>query len=357
MFQVRDIIKAVESSHIKISPLSLLKKNGPIILKRVNKPPPLTHTLSNQTIKAVNPKSNETVKLIPINISSNSSTTPSNYLPIMSPSSFKTYMDGKKVSICNTTSTSILTKPGNLTTVSIAKPNTTSKPATITPVTIGSNLTPIKATTYAPITNPNFPIPICKTGTLTPIAPVSKATTIVSASTSSSSSSSPSASSSPTQNRKIVKVVSNATLLKQNEFGPQVAVKLKNATAYNEMLKPEKLRHIYKCMGRDCAYTTDNPDHFRRHFERHAITCDISSNSMVPYDFKKCAYCYSALGNWYQMELHYEEKHAFCMYQCSYCFYRAISQSYVEIHQVGFNIDFLVHGLILKFFPQFNLSN
>lgn len=332
-------MKAVEGSHIKISPLSLLKKNGPIILKRVGKPSITGHALTGQTIKAVNPKSNETLKLIPINITPTSSvlTTQSNYLPVMSSASFKTYMDSKKVALCNTSTASILNKSGTLTSVSITKPttlNSTAKSATLSPVTIGSNANPIKPATYAPISSPNFTIPICKTGTLTPIAPVAKSSTIVT-------------STPTTPNRKIVKVVSNATLLKQNEFGPQVAVKLKNATAYNEMLKPEKLRHIYKCMGRDCAYTTDYAEHFQRHFERHSITCDISSNSLVPYDFKKCAYCYSALGNWQQMELHYEEKHAFCKFQCSYCFYRAISQSYVELHQVRAIYLILMYGFFL----------
>ena len=352
MFQMSDIRKAVETSHIKVSGLSILKKNGPIILKRLNKPPTAAHTLSNQTIRAVNPKSNETLKLIPINITPTSTVltnSQSNYLPVMNPVTFKTYMDAKKmsvpVSICNTSTSSSLTKPATLTPVAMSKHSTfgpVNKTTTLTSVTISSNLTPTSmvnnlTTTYSSIKPNTFTS--LKPGTLTAIKPstsnpATKTSTLTSLSPINNKPN-PNVISTNSSPLKIVKVMSNSTLLKQKEIlpGPQFAIKLKNAAAYNEMLKSEKLRQLYKCMGRDCAYTTDDVENFQRHFEIHATTCDIN-NSTVPYDFKKCAYCYSALGNWCQMEQHYEEKHAYCEFQCSYCFYRAISQSYVEIHQV-----------------------
>ncbi|XP_033218958.1 zinc finger protein Xfin-like [Belonocnema kinseyi] len=88
-------------------------------------------------------------------------------------------------------------------------------------------------------------------------------------------------------------------------------------------------------MGRECPYTTDYVDNFRRHFNKHFTSYNVNSIGLVPFDFKKCAYCNMTVGDWFQMEKHYEEKHAYCEFQCNYCFYRALTQAYVEIHQAN----------------------
>lgn len=227
----------------------------------------------------------------------------------MSPPSIKTYMDDKNITISNISSP-FLTKSENLTHLTQH-----SKLKNLTPVTIGSNHISTKNTAYTPITNINIS---------TPIAPISNDTAI----------------SSPTQKQNTAIVYNNPLLLKQNDAS-QIVENSKEPTAYNAMLNSEKLQHIYKCMGRYCSFTTDNVDHFQRHFEGHAIICDISSDNMEPYDFKKCAYCYLTLGNWDQLKSHYEQNHVFCIYQCNYCFYRAISHCYVEIHQVRTLLFFL----------------
>ncbi|XP_033210567.1 uncharacterized protein LOC117168827 isoform X2 [Belonocnema kinseyi] len=323
-----DIRKAVETSNLKFSGLSVLKKNGPLILKRVKNPP--SHTLSNQTIRAVNPNSHETVKLIPINITPTSSASQSNYLPIMSPATFKNYMDGKKVSIpASSRANASPTKSATLTSIPISKATTIgslTKTGTLTPVTIAPNFSinnALQNCAYTPI-KPN-PFPSIKAGTITAIKPgtvtLSKTSNVVTSATS--------------PNRKLVTLVGPNTLLKQKEQGPQYAIKMKNMAAYNEMMKPEKLRQLYKCMGRECPYTTDYVDNFRRHFDKHSTSYNVNSTGLVPFDFKKCAYCYMTAGDWFQMEKHYEEKHAYCEFQCSYCFYRAVTQAYVEIHQAN----------------------
>ena len=290
-------------------------------------PPSTAHTLSNQTITALNPKSHETVKLIPVNVTSTSSVLTNSQnqfahnLPIISPATFKTYMDAKKAALPTSVSSASSSKSGTLTHITLSKP--------LTPVALSTNSTSfsinnaLQSCSYSPIKSNTFTsikgstITTLKPGTVT----LSKPSTVVSSSTSPS--------------RKLVTLVGSNAILKQTEFGHKIPFNLKNAAVFNEMTKPEKLRHLYKCMGKDCAYTTDYVEHFRRHFEKHSAVCDAIINSTAPFDFKHCAYCNVVVSNWAQMEQHYEEKHAYCEFQCGYCFYRALTQSYVELHQVG----------------------
>ncbi|XP_078039406.1 uncharacterized protein LOC144471336 isoform X2 [Augochlora pura] len=127
-------------------------------------------------------------------------------------------------------------------------------------------------------------------------------------------------------NYKIVKVLQSPTLLK----GIDPALKLKSSDAYNAMLKTTKLAHLYKCMGRFCHFTTDILEKFQQHYQQHAYE---EEGQKPPFDYQKCAYCYMSLEDWPHMKKHIEEKHAHCRYQCSYCFYRAITMSYVRLHQ------------------------
>lgn len=138
----------------------------------------------------------------------------------------------------------------------------------------------------------------------------------------------------PNLNYKILKVVRTPALIKPKEpVAPTTAVKLKSADAYNAMLKAAKLIHLYKCMARDCRFTTDILTQYQQHYLQHANEIEKKKVS-PPYDYQKCAYCYMVLEDWNQMKIHIDEKHAHCRYQCIYCFYRAVAPSYVQIHQV-----------------------
>lgn len=136
-------------------------------------------------------------------------------------------------------------------------------------------------------------------------------------------------------NYKIVKVVRTpTTILKSNESNVPTAtvVKLKSRDAYSAMLKRTKLTHLFKCMERDCRFTTDVISQYQQHYIQHSNEAEKKKG--VQADYQKCAYCYMVLENWNQMKVHMEEKHAHCRYQCSVCFYRAIVPSYVQVHQV-----------------------
>ncbi|XP_076249064.1 uncharacterized protein LOC143188616 isoform X2 [Calliopsis andreniformis] len=164
-----------------------------------------------------------------------------------------------------------------------------------------------------------FPLSVSKNTVVTPVA-----TRTVTVGTSPQSSN---------LNYKIVKVVRTPTVLKAKDSAtPPTAIKLKSADAYNAMLKIPKLTHLYKCMGRNCRFSSDILEQYHQHYLQHASEAE-KKHMTSPFDYQKCAYCYMVLEDWNQMKMHVEEKHAHCRYQCSYCFYRAIAPSYVLVHQ------------------------
>lgn len=143
--------------------------------------------------------------------------------------------------------------------------------------------------------------------------------------------------SSNSPNLKILKVVRTPMPLiamsKDVSISSSSVTKVKSVEAYAAMLTETKLVHFFKCMGRDCHYTTDSMPLYSQHYQEH---CNEASknNSVQPYDYEKCAYCYMVLNSWTSMKTHLWEKHGACRYQCVYCFYRAITPSYVQQHQV-----------------------
>ncbi|XP_050490929.1 uncharacterized protein LOC126873772 isoform X2 [Bombus huntii] len=135
-------------------------------------------------------------------------------------------------------------------------------------------------------------------------------------------------------NYKIVKLVRTPALIKSKEpLATVSAVKLKSADAYKAMLKATKLIHLYKCMARDCRFSSDVLSIYHQHYLQHVNQTE-NTTKPPPFDYQKCAYCYMILEDWNQMKTHIDEKHAHCRYQCMYCFYRAIVPSYVQIHQI-----------------------
>ncbi|KAK0167443.1 hypothetical protein PV327_004842 [Microctonus hyperodae] len=134
------------------------------------------------------------------------------------------------------------------------------------------------------------------------------------------------------KNVKILKVVRDQSLFKQKDSGNiSCAPKLKTVEAYANMLSASKLRHLYKCMGRSCTFSTDSVEEFGRHYQKHAESVDPKEKP--PHDHETCPYCTEYLSTWESMRSHFKIKHTFCSFQCSYCFYRAFTQSYVELHQ------------------------
>lgn len=208
----------------------------------------------------------------------------------------------------------IILKKLNIISQSLAKAQsiqpTTSEHVTLFPVKSPSMSSTKFVSTHRPATN------------FVPIAPKVRQVTV--------SSNSP--------NLKILKVVRTPmpliTMSKDVPISSSTPTKVKSVEAYAAMLTETKLVHFFKCMGRDCHYTTDSMSLYSQHYQQHCNETSKNNNSVQPYDYEKCAYCYTSLNSWTSMQTHLWEKHGACRYQCVYCFYRAITPSYVQQHQM-----------------------
>lgn len=135
----------------------------------------------------------------------------------------------------------------------------------------------------------------------------------------------------------------------QKLSSPSVGNKsVKDAKIYQEMLTKTKLCHLFKCMAIECSFTCNSESVFTQHIGLHEAQRRMKNqkswkNNGVESNYKtrkvfnwhQCAYCCEVLANTsFALSRHIIVEHGHCIYQCAYCFYRAVSQSYVEIHQV-----------------------
>lgn len=129
-----------------------------------------------------------------------------------------------------------------------------------------------------------------------------------------------------------VKVIRMPTLNSKDVSLLSLASKFKSVEAYATLLTEPKLAHFFKCMDRDCSFTTDCITTYSQHYLEHENAS--KQNSTASNDYDKCAYCFTPFDTCCKMKTHLLEKHSHCRYQCGYCFYRAIIPSYVQEHQV-----------------------
>ena len=107
---------------------------------------------------------------------------------------------------------------------------------------------------------------------------------------------------------------------------------LKPTAVYEKMLQEDKIVEMYKCMSKDCFYTTDIEQNFTQHLQIHKD--ESLKNNDKSTDFYKCAYCYVDFQNCDDLMTHLKKVHTYCQHICKYCFYRSVSLTYVELHQV-----------------------
>ena len=147
----------------------------------------------------------------------------------------------------------------------------------------------------------------------------------------------------PASNTVLTTVISKNKLPHKTAVAPSYAKASKVPSAYKEMIKPAKLRHLYKCMGRLCCYTTDSVESFTKHYNEHEI--QLQQQFMAEKrkgrppaskisDWQQCAYCCAMQTSLEGVLCHIQTEHAHCLFQCAYCFYRAVTKSYVILHQV-----------------------
>lgn len=90
---------------------------------------------------------------------------------------------------------------------------------------------------------------------------------------------------------------------------------VKTKPALNKMLFKEGLISTYKCMSRNCSYTTTSPKNFSKHLDKHETVSDVDSLYYCPYCFFRGDSASSVIDHY---AVHQHDK-----YQCGYCFYRS----------------------------------
>jgi hypothetical protein len=149
----------------------------------------------------------------------------------------------------------------------------------------------------------------------------------------------------PASNTVLSTVVSKNKLPHKSAVAPSYAKASKVPSAYQEMIKPVKLRHLYKCMARLCSYTTDCVQSYSKHYNEHekhqgqGIALEKKRGrppAAKMSDWQQCAYCCAIQTSLAGVVEHIQKEHGHCLYQCAYCFYRAVTKSYIVLHQVMF---------------------
>lgn len=96
---------------------------------------------------------------------------------------------------------------------------------------------------------------------------------------------------------------------------------VKTKSSLNKMLYKESLISTFKCMSRNCSYTTMSMKNFAKHLAHHEAESEV--DSLLFY----CPYCFFKGDSSVLLMKHYDI-HQNDKYACGYCFYRsAIDQS------------------------------
>ncbi|GLH14763.1 Uncharacterized protein GBIM_19083 [Gryllus bimaculatus] len=154
----------------------------------------------------------------------------------------------------------------------------------------------------------------------------------------------------------------------------------KSTPAYQRMLIHDKLRQLFKCMAKHCTFTSESPKYFEEHCWKHVYLFQklkpdnserseggtgndcpgqTSEDSDVAIMRKieagawpQCAYCCTLHSTPKSLNSHVQEEHGQCLYQCAYCFFRAIAYSYVVLHQNTNHTDMRITVLLCRKISQ-----
>ncbi|KAE8748136.1 hypothetical protein FOCC_FOCC005139 [Frankliniella occidentalis] len=111
----------------------------------------------------------------------------------------------------------------------------------------------------------------------------------------------------------------------------------KDPTSMSEMMKFEKICHLFKCMGQHCAFSSNIKEIFAEHYQKHLLK-ELKLNAHAAseiFEWQRCAYCGDLKDSGEDLVDHILIQHAVLKYQCSGCFYRAASIACVIFHQTN----------------------
>ncbi|XP_063239436.1 uncharacterized protein LOC134540552 isoform X1 [Bacillus rossius redtenbacheri] len=106
----------------------------------------------------------------------------------------------------------------------------------------------------------------------------------------------------------------------------------KSPDAYRAMLEPARLQRLFKCMHPTCEFATGAEARFVAHARVHERALGPAARARLQ-DWNRCAYCCEACATAGELVAHVVREHGYCLYQCAYCFFRAMSPTYVLLHQ------------------------
>jgi hypothetical protein len=161
----------------------------------------------------------------------------------------------------------------------------------------------------------------------------------------------------PATNAFLSTVISKNKLPHKSAVAPSYAKASKVPSVYQDMIKHEKLRHLYKCMARLCSYTTDSVESYTKHYNEHENLLGQQSAlqkkkgrppAIKMSDWQQCAYCCAMQSSLAGVLEHIQTEHGHCLYQCAYCFYRAVTKSYIVLHQVNTVCKFTFLPVVLE---------
>lgn len=109
-------------------------------------------------------------------------------------------------------------------------------------------------------------------------------------------------------------------------------VTTKNQEHCRSMLEEISLHCLYKCMARQCAFTTSNRFFMEQHLQLHEEHHVGGPNSPRKC-WLECAYCDLIAPNTAALLVHIDVEHASCGFQCNLCFYRSRDPTNVVVHQ------------------------
>lgn len=100
----------------------------------------------------------------------------------------------------------------------------------------------------------------------------------------------------------------------------------KSPEAVAVMLQLQNLVNLYKCPEYFCSYSTNNRCSFQHHLKIHSAF--TKESALIP-----CMYC--DYGNSLEhVVIHVDARHGKCMFCCPWCFYRALTKTYVNCHMM-----------------------
>lgn len=101
----------------------------------------------------------------------------------------------------------------------------------------------------------------------------------------------------------------------------------KKERAVVAMLQNKCLYDLYKCMGKDCEYTTNDSAQFSKHQQDHKKSQQHDSNI-----YGRCPYCNFVANITSNLIMHIRHDHMLEGFACNFCFYRAITEFNVILH-------------------------